>query len=85
MSDDIHNQINQDLDALGPAVGQQDIAEIERLLNRLGGIGNILGFQLTDFQRRRLRAEAHEIEKLGGESPKSVAGCLRRISANGLR
>ena len=92
MSRDLQHLIGQSEDRialLDRAVTARDVDAIKHHANGLGGIRNIMGpTPLTDFQRRRLRAIAHEIDKMDSDEQGQLVGVadhLRDISIFGLR
>jgi len=84
--EDLRTQVDQRLEQLEKAIARRDRGQIIAQAHGVCGVKNIIGgFSLTDFQRRRMRANAHEIDKLGDDLElKSTAEELRHVSNMGL-
>ena len=79
----ISGQVDDRLNQLDKVVARRDRDQIIKQAHGVCGVKDIIGdFSLTDLQRRRMRAIAHEIEKLGDDPElKASADELRHVSA----
>lgn len=82
-------QVEGDIIRLEHAVDRQDAKRVRQSVERLNGIRSIMGpTPLTDLQRRRLRAIAHQIERSDSnfrEQVGEVPSALHQLSMLGLR